>query len=352
MPNFRYFLYQSETPLDEKSSDWDAFLPTDRNASCDNSVSYGQYFLAVRAFLEQQFPNAQDSCIRIMKHGEFYHPAKINVLIDGKNSCFAANVAVSEIGQYCIQREFDLLKQLYPMTLPPSIPRVFAIGTGIIRDNLEIPMFLAEWFEDYHEFHLSRTSEGRYAIQVWDTENGYYFLSEDQSFSLYCQTAKILTSYYNPETFEQIFPWHHAAGDFVIRRNRDDTISVKLITVRQYISPMETEEKNPEVLAEALLAFIIHLSIRMRLDRADGVGEIVWADDAVVSATVNGFWDALAVRNEFRAYLSSWTETELSEMADAIIASYHPLSPETEVIRRHLNCHIAELYKALISSQS
>ncbi len=344
MPNFVFFMYQLEAAVDKNSSEWDAFLPMNRKASL-SSVSYGTYFLAVRDFLEKQFPQADSISIRIQKHGEFYHPARVNVLINGKSSCFVVNAAVSDIGKHCIQREYDLLQQLHALVSPSYIPQVFAIGTSV-QDNLEIPMFLGEWFEDYHEFHLSRQTNGKIGIQVWDTENGYYFLSEDQSVSLYYQMAKILTSYYNPATFEQIFSWHHAAGDFIVKRNNDNILSRKLITVRAYLSPIEAEDADAETGLEALLAFIINLSIRMRLDRYDGIGEMAWAEDMSVDATVQGFGDALTVK-EFGKYLSLWTEQELADMTNAVVASYNPSSHETALIEKHLPSHISKLYKAL-----
>ena len=95
-------------------------------------------------------------------------------------------------------------------------------------------MFLGEWFEGYNEFHISLDpADEKHKIIVWDHEHGNYFLSTDQTKALYRQAAKILTCYYNVETFEQISSWHHAAGDFVLKCQNDE-IDLKLITVRQY----------------------------------------------------------------------------------------------------------------------
>jgi hypothetical protein len=44
-----------------------------------------------------------------------------------------------------------------------------------------------------------------------------------------------------------------------------------------------------------LLIFFLNLSIRMRLDRYDGVGDIVWADGPVVQSTLDGVMDGLAL---------------------------------------------------------
>ena len=47
---------------------------------------------------------------------------------------------------------------------------------------------------------------------------------------------------------------------------------------------------------QALLIFFLNLSIRMRLDRYDGVGDIVWADGLVVQSTLDGFFEGLALK--------------------------------------------------------
>jgi hypothetical protein len=351
MPEFEFFLYQDNLPLEKNSAGWNAFLPLDRKASSpssDTALSYGDYFFAVRSFLNKQFPNAEKISVRIQKHGEFYHPSKAEVWQKGKSACFVINAAVSDIGKHCIEREYLLLKELGKMVSPPFIPEVYAIDKIQLEDGREIPMFSGQWFDGYHEFHLSQYSDGRLGLAVWDTDKGNFFLSEAQILSLYQQAARILTLYYNPDTFEQIFPWHHAAGDFVVKCDDAHQIDVKLITVRQYISPMECEENDPEAVMGGLLAFLINLSVRTRLDRADGVGDIAWADDIALNGTVQGFSDALKLKpscseKAFRTYLASWSEEDLSEMAEAIVSSYHPQSPEIPVIRQHLRSHIALL---------
>jgi len=355
MPEFEFFMYQDNLPLEKDSAAWNAFLPLDRKASLpssDTALSYGGYFLALQAFSDKQFPDAEKISVCIRKHGEFYHPARAEILKDGKSACFVINAAVSDIGKHCIEREYLLLKALGRLVFPPFIPEVYAIDRIQLEDGREIPMFSGQWFDDYHEFHLSQNSDGSAGLLVWDTDKGNYFLSENQALSLYQQAAKILTLYYNPDTFEQIFPWHHAAGDFVVKCDDAHRIDVKLITVRQYVSPMECEENDPEAVMGGLLAFLINLSIRMRLDRADGVGEIVWADEIALKGTVQGFSDALRLKascpeKAFRNYIASWSEEDLSEMAEAIVGSYHPQSPEIPVIKKHLKSHIARLSKLI-----
>ena len=36
--------------------------------------------------------------------------------------------------------------------------------------------------------------------------------------------------------------------------------------------------------------FMVHLTLRMRLDRRDGIGAVVWAADSALPATIDGFY--------------------------------------------------------------
>ncbi len=95
-PRFSYFISPLETPVTQNSPVWQQPLPLSRNLCGKNgeiSISHGEYFCAVRTFLEndgdevicraltrrlQQNVKPQDIReIRICleKHGEFYHPA-------------------------------------------------------------------------------------------------------------------------------------------------------------------------------------------------------------------------------------------------------------------------------------
>ncbi|MCD6214526.1 MAG: hypothetical protein J7J46_06080, partial [Candidatus Desulfofervidus sp.] len=94
------------------------------------------------------------------------------------------------------------------------------------------------------------------------------------------------------KTFSQIYPWHHAAGDFVanIKHNK---IAVKLTTVRGYepiVGFIKDNNINPIF---ALIQFFLILSLKMRLDKFDGIGEIGWLGNFCVKATVEGFFEAL-----------------------------------------------------------
>jgi len=357
-------------------------------------VSHGCYFTAVRNFLEKgrseiiisavsqhihrevTSQDIEEIRIFLEKHGEFYHPARIETVLHGTAIPFVLNVAISDAGKSYIQREYGFLKQLnedFPFSF---LPKVYGQGCVSIAGD-EIGMFLGEWFQGYNEFHISLLGEWfqgynefhisldpadeKYKIVVWDHEHGNYFLTADQATNLYRQAARILTCYYNVETFEQILSWHHGAGDFVLKC-QNDRIDAKLITVRQYRPMFENNgiNKDPdmELILEALLLFFINLAIRMRLDRLDGVGEIVWSDDTLVDGIFKGFFESLALKPPnvlfpdplidcFRNHLLSCSQSDLFGLSQAMVDAYNPKSPEIPVIKKNLKRHVKILFDAI-----
>jgi hypothetical protein len=163
----------------------------------------------------------------------------------------------------------------------------------------------------------------------------------------------ILTICYNPESFDQVFPWHHAAGDFIVNPS-SDSLRIKLITVRQYGALLENPDKDEGTLLEAMLFFLVNLSIRTRLDRLDGVQEVVWAGLPAVEGTVRGFMDGLSAKaprwdSRFKEFFSSVSLLDLREICEAVADSYHPLAPELQIVRERLASHAAEVFASLTS---
>jgi hypothetical protein len=173
----------------------------------------------------------------------------------------------------------------------------------------------------------------------------------------------ILAYYYNAETFEQIFAWHHAAGDFIVRIE-NGLLDLKLITVRRYapliqnLNHPENSVKDPEMILQALLLFFLGLSIRMRLDRLDGVGDISWADSRAVPATLEGFFDGLALKPQipelpdavdqcFGNYLSVCSQKDLFELTKAVANEFNPRSAETSIVKQHLEAHVESLHRSI-----
>jgi len=104
--------------------------------------------------------------------------------------------------------------------------------------------------------------------------------------------------------------------------------------------------------------FLVVLSIRMRLDRIDGTGDIAWADKISVAGTIKGFREGLKIKtragvipfnfiDEFRTYINFISEKELFALSKTIISSFNQSAPDIPVICRNLAKHSSELFHAL-----
>jgi hypothetical protein len=387
-PRWNYFVSPEKTPVQKDHSKWTTPIPLGRHQAGqplgitgNAAFSYGDYFLAAHNFLQQnrlemltdalsrhlnqqiKSEDIEEISIGIEKHGEFYHPAKIDVVLPDTTTSLVLNVAVSENGKNIIRREYALLQKLHTELPFSFVPKVYEQGQVETKNNIKLPMFIGEWLEGFNEFHISLDSQdNRHKIVVWDPENGPFFLTTEQTFELYQQAAMILTGYYNLETFEQISPWHHAAGDFVIRIV-NSKLTVKLVSVKNYVSLVKANEvddgkRDIHFILNALLAFFLNLTMRMRLDRLDGIGNLVWAADISVKGTLQGFFKGLELRpspdrlpdtigNCFRAYLFSLDLKDLADLCFAIADSYNPKAPEVPVIKKNLQKHAKSLYETI-----
>lgn len=341
------------------------------------SVTLGQYFRAIKNVISRDTYGplvdatasqlAEDVCladvevIRICaeKHGSDYHPARIEVTVNGACAAFVMNVAVTARGKDRLRREFSLLKYLNGKCDFPFLPQTYFQGEAFFsagRDGGSMVMFLADWFTGYHEFHLSiDESDGSRKLVVWNTVKGHQRLSPSQARQVYSQAAKIMTLYYDIETFEQIFPWHHAAGDFVVK-TQDKSLDIRLVTARQYARMVDRSAGIS--VHEALLFFLLNLSVRMRLDRIDGVGGVAWADDECLGATLEGFVEGLRIKegqgmvgrgfvDGFIQYARSLRKKDLADRFHALIDACDQAAPDIPVIRGHLESHVWKHHLAL-----
>jgi len=342
------------------------------NSGNHPGFTHGDYFSAARRFFEEDhcsiltpasYRNSIHIDICLMKHGECYHPAKITVIGNGSRELYVLNVAVSDSGCRIIDAEIAALKRLGGLTGPSFIPRVFGQGSISLDGGSAVRMFLGEWFEEYHEFHLS--AHDPKGLVVWGEQDLPASLSNEAAYIIYHQAASILTRYYNPETTEHISRWHHAAGDFVARC-RGSRVDVRLITVRQYGPLLKMDEipdkpasQSEQVLA-ALLIFLMGLSIRMRIDRLDGIGEMAWADDIAVIGTWSGFLEGLSnsyfhspflpdPARQFESHLATYGPSDIHDLAKTMAARL-PMTPsEKAVVDRHLFSHVETLLETISS---
>jgi len=382
--HFHYYVTDTEHPLSEKSPLWTTPLPRDRfyrthkkNPEPSDSVTYGEYVEAITTYLSQEnfrpvrsaarrlCPHVSggeipdDIRIFLVKHGEYYHPCRVEMQFSGQPLNCVLNGAVSQPGLSFIHKECRLMDHLNTSFPYAFIPGVFDAGEVFINEIRPIRLFIGEWFDGYYEFHLSRNPQkDTTGIIVWDESGPPFFLNEIQTVQLFEEAAHILTAYYNPLSLEQISSWHHAAGDFVVKITGNRPV-VKLITVRNYGPLVDEPDKDLGTVLDCLLIFLLNLSIRIRLDRLDGVGDAAWAGKPALKGCVQGFFKGLDRQTHagiipaelvdgFKTYLSSFTSKDLINWATTVVDGYHPDTFGLVLIHRNLDHHI-EYLRHLIS---
>ncbi|MCD6185914.1 MAG: hypothetical protein J7K84_09045 [Deltaproteobacteria bacterium] len=399
-PILKFFINNINNPVTRESRIWKKCLPVSRNMSVkqiktksNQDITYGDYFQAIgRFFKDDSFAdflsvipgcrdmdigrkNITEISVYLIKHGAFYHPSRVEFQIENKQFCFILNVALSTFGRTTLLKEYNVLQKLknnFSFSFLPVIYKYGEVSLSKIGQNETDPqairqkagLLLGEWLEGFNEFHLTTDPDNqKKRIIVWDSLNGNYYLSTAETLELYKQATMILTCYYNIKTFEQIFPWHHAAGDFVVKK-KNDKIYLKLVTARQYASMLgqiansNRHETEPNAILEGLLIFFLNLSIRMRLDRLDGVGNTVWANEVAVAGTFKGFMNGLALKSEnnifpealdkyFKDLFLSFTVQDILDLLINIVTAYDPQSSEIPVIKQNLNNHAEILHHVI-----
>jgi hypothetical protein len=385
MPRFSFFISHSKEPVTADSLIWHDPIPLRLDAlmkHAGESVSHAAYFRAAQTFLEAhsfefliravsrqlnrdvKAPDIDEIRICLEKHGEFYHPARVETVVYQKKLSFVLNVAISETGRRFIEKEFQLLNRLNTEQPLHYLPQAYGFGRTVGSNRQNFAMFLGQWFDRYHEFHISIDPvDKKPKIMVWNDARGRFFLSAEQTQALYAQASKILTGYYNLESFEQIFSWHHAAGDFIVK-TENEKLELKLITVRQYAAIVESQKNtqtapgDPQRILQVLLIFFLSLSIHMRLDRLDGIGEMVWSDSIAVEATVIGFLEALSMKPDVQslpdsplacviAYLASCTAGDLIDLTEAILNRFNPQMPGLTLVKKNIHRHVETLHSSI-----
>lgn len=342
------------------------------------SLTYGPYLNAVAAFLCRDdgqplrmalsrhlgrpvsLSEIQSLEIISQKHGAFYQVVQARVKVSEIFCSLAVTSAIRPAQQVCLESEFALLRELYARFPLGFIPCAYFLGTspkvGDGRSGPVMKSFIGEWFEGFHEFHLSRRTAGDGpTIRVWDDGTAESFLDAEEARSLYRQAAAILTAYLAPDSFSQIYPWHHAAGDFVLRRKQRG-VDVRLVTVRGYL-PLVSVGSDPLDRWIPLVHFFLNMSLRMRLDRRDGTGELEWASPDCLPGVVSGFleaWrrksdedDGLPTASAVRDVLLSFNPEEWLSLADLILADGLTEAGEAEFVQSQLENHVTSLWTVI-----
>jgi len=326
-----------------------ADMPLD---GCPLSTSYGEYFAGLRDFclgpggaaLVQAASQAAGRplaageitglVVTAQKHGALYHPASLEVRFPGGTALFGANAATSPHGWAAMAREYAALVRLTREIPAALLPRPLYFEEG---DRLDI--LLVDWFSGFHEFHAT-TGGG---LVVWDFEGGGLMpLGRGAAREVYRQAARILALCLDLETGARIWPWRHAAGDFVVcpGGGADGRADVRLITARGYAPPAAGGG------LAGLVHFFLTTTLFMRLDRQDGVGERVFLPGWCLEAAVDGILAGLAGRAAARfpepaAVLRGVAPGRWREMLEEDEAFC--ADPDAEFLFPRLPGHLAEL---------
>lgn len=322
-------------------------------------LTYGAYFEALEAFVTGDgqaalgralaaqgraggLAGAREIVLRAEKHGALYHPASVTVRFEDAAAKLCVNVAATPVAVACLEQEAALLDGLRQRFTPEFLPCPYA--GGHVRG---MAFLLEEWFDGYHEFH----QDGSGRVRLWDFDAGERVLTAGEACDLYREAARILTRYCDAATGAAIGPWGHAAGDFVARVT-DGAVSARLITVRGYGASRNFTEAGPMADRLAGLAFFTNMTMRMRLDRVDGVGELVLADADAARAAVAGFAKGLGEREDvgdggmgLLDFLGSFSAEELAGAGMQLMDAAAP--EERDLCARAWPDHAALLVAAL-----
>lgn len=367
-PNSRLW----ELPLSGENTGFFSDIPSEQTNQ-DLVITIGDYFCAACRFLsENNFlllkkglaavfkksaPTDQIDRINIFleKHGAFYHPMKVHVILNEGQSCsFVLNGAVSKPGLSLMEKEVQLITGLNKTYSKSYLPQVFGIDF-IQTDKGVIGFFLGEWFEGYKEFHITE-DRGERQVVIWESNGSCNYISEDRALLFYREISRILTYYYNIETFEQIFPWHHAAGDFIVRQE-DGRVDVRLITVRGYspLTEFSAQENDKKVhILPSLMFFFLNLTVRMRLDRLNGTGKTILLGKKIIMAAVDGFLHALDEKSlvygygelgkSFMEFFRQFSLEQVTGLLENILESCHPEPSEMAMTEENLESHCRTLH--------
>jgi hypothetical protein len=373
-----------EPALEENSEQWLRPLPLDKSAfdgtpfqSDKTSLpTCGDYFQAAQDFLllddmallrlaagqvlgrTVAIRDIDDIGVYLVKHGAYYHPARIEVSVAGRSVALVLNVAVSERGRQALSVEFEAVSRLGHELSRPYWPQFYGHGHGTSPDGRSWPMLLGAWLEGFYEFHLTENNAaGELSVVVWDPDKGHQVLTPRQQRLLIGAAAEILTYAYHPLTFEAILDWHHAAGDFVVRPHADG-IDARLITIRNYAPQVITDNADVEAVLDAMVAFVVGMSLRLRLDRLEGVGRLACYPRSVIFAIWSGFRRGLHASATERGLPEDFADAvvqffqlqgvgRLMAIAESIIEKYPADSETRDLLQGICSDHLEALWAAV-----
>lgn len=382
-PRIEYFFSSSDGDIALQEQDFSRQFMVSMEESLA-SITFGDYLKAVGRFISHNAFSRIRSLlteerkkhelitaitiekvkIRSEKHGAFYHIASAEVFnSEGPLLKLAVVSACTENTRLLLHNEFYLLKDLEENRGTKKLPAQYFLDCHVViskRPEVVFSISLSEWFEDFFEWHFSFDSvSGIDRVVVWDTRKGNFFINDFQARELFRKIAYILTMHYDFESGHQIYMWHHAAGDFIVRCDNNN-VDVKLITVRKYGNYLKFIELPNENAAESLIYFFLDLTVRMRADRRDGVGEPIVAGKMFLESVLEGFFDAIKERNDknpgcspfepsdFIKFMAALEPSELSLLFTPLFNLYEEEGDvNMPFLRSGFSEHIRELHEVL-----
>ena len=316
-------------------------------------IKLKDYFDIIFHFIEKRLDLAdvKEIIIRSEKYGRFYNVASVELKEKAKNKRYAVLFAIGKFAKK-LEKEFYLTRQLRQRRRYSKEYLTKYYFLDQIEINKEkISLIIAEWLDGYYEWHI--TEDGN--ICVWDTKKGYYLLKSSACYDLYKKCAFLLTYFFDPNTYCQIYPWHHSAGDFVLKEGR--IINVKLTTVRNYEPVFSTTDNTFPYLG--LVYFLLNMSMKMRLDKKDGTGQVLIAPKIFVKYTIEGFIEGLKAlvsegllskkqKDDLIRILKLFNKNELLLLFYSMLEHYNQEDPlDIPVILQNAEDHINYLYHCL-----
>ncbi len=314
------------------------------------------YFDLISSFTTRRLPEYQINTliVRSEKHGACYHVASIELVDDKKErKKFAVLVGISDSGLH-LKREYSLIRMLKERGFRKTyLPEYYLIDEINIRGE-NICLVLSEWLKGYYEWHI--TEDG--SVCIWDMDNGYFMASPEQRLNIYERAAHILTCYFDPATFSHIYPWHHSAGDFVVRCHKKQ-VQLRLTSIRDYKAVIMPEFQYDTALIISMVYFFLNMSIKMRLDKKNGIGKVLIAPEDIIPPVIKGFlsgMDELIAKNlldkehkdQITGLLSSLSRNELDSLFSSMLDYYGEEDPaDIPIISDNMESHINCLYHLL-----
>jgi hypothetical protein len=133
---------------------------------------------------------------------------------------------------------------------------------------------------------------------------------------------------------------------------------VRLITVRDYAPHVITDTADVEAVLDAMVAFVVSMSLRLRLDRLEGVGRLACYPRSVISPIWTGFCEGLRAAAGQRGLPHDFADAvvqffklqgvrRLTPIAQSVIEKYPADSETRELLQKIYGRHIEALWSAV-----